>query len=43
MKHCSYYYKGRYIGNIKALDNFLLEKKKYESKLGDMVFQYSTR
>ena len=43
MKYCSYFYKGRKIGDIKALDDFLLEKKRFEPILGDMVFSHSTR
>jgi t-SNARE complex subunit (syntaxin) len=43
MKYCTYTYKGRKIGGVKELDDFLLEKKRYESKLGDMVFSHSTR
>lgn len=43
MKYCNYFYKGRKIGDIKALDDFLLEKKRFEPILGDMVFSHSTR
>ena len=43
MKYCTYTYKGRKIGGVKELDDFLLEKKRYEAKLGDMVFSHSTR
>ena len=39
MKSCKYYYKGKLIGNILELDDFLLSKQKYYSKYGDMVFQ----
>ena len=35
---CYYTYKGRVIGNIQQLDDFLLIRQKYESKLGDLVF-----
>lgn len=38
---CQYYYKGRLIGDIRQLDDFLLSKHKYEASLGDMVFQKS--
>ena len=38
---CQYYYKGRLIGDILQLDDFLLSKHKFESSLGDMVFQLS--
>lgn len=41
MKHCSYFYKGKEIGDVKALDDFLLEKQKWESTLGDLIFQYT--
>lgn len=37
--NCLYYYKGRKIGDIIALDDFLLSKQQYYSKLGDKVFQ----
>lgn len=43
MKHCTYTYKGREIGDVKALNDFLLEKKPFENSLGDMVFQYNSR
>ena len=36
---CVYYYKNKLIGNIRKLDDFLIEKYPYESKLGDAVFQ----
>ena len=39
MKSCIYYYKGKLIGNILELDDFLLSKQKYYSKYGDLVFQ----
>jgi hypothetical protein len=42
MKSCTYFYKGKKIGNIKELDDFLLEKQRFESKLGDMVFELTT-
>ena len=43
MKYCTYTYKGRKIGDVKALNDFLLEKKPYENSLGDMVFQRNPR
>ena len=43
MKYCTYTYKGREIGDVKALNDFLLEKKPYENTLGDMVFQRNSR
>ena len=39
MSSCNYFYKGRLIGNIRQLDDFLLERQCFESTLGDMVFQ----
>jgi hypothetical protein len=39
MKSCKYYYKGKLIGNILELDDFLLAKHKYYSKYGDLVFK----
>lgn len=36
---CQYYYKGKLIGDIRQLDDFLLSKQKFEAILGDMVFQ----
>lgn len=39
MKSCKYYYKGKLIGNILELDDFLLTKQKYYSKYGDLVFK----
>lgn len=43
MKSCNYYYKERLIGNIEKLDDFLLEKKRFEPILGDMVFSRNPR
>ena len=42
MKSCTYFYKGKKIGNVKELDDFLLEKQRFESKLGDMVFELTS-
>ena len=42
MKSCNYYYKGHLIGDVRQLDDFLLEKQKFEPELGDMVFQLTT-
>ncbi len=39
MKSCLYFYKEKEIGNIAQLDDFLISKQKYYSKLGDKVFQ----
>ena len=39
MKSCTYYYKGRKIGNILELDDFLLSRQQYYSIYGDRVFQ----
>ena len=36
---CSYTYKGKFIGDIQALNDFLLEKEPYLNKYGDQVFQ----
>ena len=36
MKYCTYTYKGRKIGDVKALNDFLLEKKPYENSLGEV-------
>lgn len=35
---CYYTYKGKFIGNIQQLDDFLISKQKYQSKFGDLVF-----
>lgn len=43
MKYCNYFYKGKKIGDVKALNDFLLEKKRLEPILGDAVFSHSTR
>lgn len=42
MKSCTYFYKGKKIGNIKELDDFLLERQRFESKLGDIVFELTS-
>ena len=39
MKSCNYYYKGKLIGDIAQLDDFLISKQMYYSKYGDKVFQ----
>lgn len=36
---CTYTYKGHTFQSEAALDDFLIEKRKYESKFGDLVFQ----
>ena len=36
---CKYIYKGQTFESEAALDDFLIEKGKYESKFGDIVFQ----
>lgn len=38
---CVYYYKGNLIGNEIQLNDFLLERKHFHSKYGDVVFQRS--
>ena len=38
---CVYYYKGNLIGNEIQLNDFLIERKKYHSRYGDVVFQRS--
>ena len=40
---CVYFYKGNLIGNIKDLDTFLIEKQRFHSTLGDIVFSNPTR
>ena len=35
---CRYIYKGQVFESEAALDDFLIEKRKYESKFGDLVF-----
>jgi len=35
---CRYIYKGQTFESEAALDDFLIEKRKYESKFGDLVF-----
>ena len=40
---CVYYYKGTLIGNEIQLNDFLIEKKQYHSKYGDVVFKRSVR
>lgn len=35
---CTYTYKGQLFESEAALDDFLIEKRKYESKFGDLVF-----
>ena len=39
MKSCNYFYKGRLIGDIIALDDFLLTNQKYYANVSDRVFQ----
>jgi hypothetical protein len=36
---CTYTYKGHKFDSVEALNDFILSKKKFESKYGDMVFQ----
>lgn len=36
---CTYTYKGQTFNSEAELDDFLIEKRKYESKFGDIVFQ----
>lgn len=43
MKSCVYYYKNRLIGDIKRLDDFLLEKERFQPTLGDMVFSRTSK
>lgn len=38
---CLYYYKGKLIGNELQLNDFLIERKKFHSKYGDVVFERS--
>ena len=40
---CLYYYKGNLIGNEIQLNDFLIERKKFHSKYGDVVFQRSNK
>ena len=40
---CIYYYKDKLIGNEIQLNDFLIEKKKFHSKYGDVVFQRSVK
>ena len=40
---CIYTYKGHFIGTVAQLNDFLLERQKFESKYGDLVFQLSSR
>ena len=39
---CLYYYKDRLIGDEIQLNDFLIERKQFHSKYGDVVFQRST-
>nr|DAT46443.1 MAG TPA: hypothetical protein [Caudoviricetes sp.]DAU59265.1 MAG TPA: hypothetical protein [Crassvirales sp.] len=39
---CKYIYKGHTFESEVELDDFLLEKRKYESKYGDLVFSKTT-
>lgn len=39
MKSCRYFYKGRLIGDILKLDDFLLSNQKYYANVSDNVFQ----
>ena len=39
MKSCNYFYKGKLIGDIIALDDFLLTNQKYYADVSDRVFQ----
>ena len=38
---CLYYYKGKLIGNEIQLNDFLIERKQFHSKYGDIVFDRS--
>ena len=38
---CLYYYKGKLIGNEIQLNDFLIERKQFHSKYGDVVFERS--
>ena len=38
---CVYYYKGKLIGDEIQLNDFLIEKRKFHSKYGDVVFKLS--
>ena len=40
---CKYYYKGILIGDELQLNDFLIERKQYHSKYGDVVFKRSIR
>jgi hypothetical protein len=40
---CLYYYKGKLIGNEIQLNDFLIERKQFHSKYGDVVFQRSNK
>lgn len=40
---CVYYYKGNLIGTEIQLNDFLLERKQFHSKYGDIVFQRSNK
>ena len=40
---CLYYYKGKLIGNELQLNDFLIERRKFHTKYGDVVFQRSNK
>ena len=40
---CVYYYKGNFIGNEIQLNDFLIERKHFHTKYGDVVFQRSNK
>jgi len=40
---CVYYYKGRLIGDELQLNDFLIERRQFHSKYGDVVFQRSNK
>lgn len=40
---CKYYYKGKLIGDEIQLNDFLIERRQFHSKYGDVVFQRSNK
>ena len=40
---CVYFYKGKLIGNEIQLNDFLIERRQFHSKYGDIVYQRSQR
>ena len=40
---CVYYYKGKLIGDELQLNDFLIERRKFHSKYGDVVFKRTNK